>query len=602
VLAAAVAGVVWLAQRAGLPRAPGEGGSGELPGPGAPAAARRTQAAAAPPSAAWVRRLLPEARKLLAGKGTPAGGDAAPAGPRLVILSLSRIGATARVAVGEAEALGEALAGAAEALRQGTTEDERRAGRLKLDLLSELSPEGRFDGEGRARLEAGLDGLYLPAADLWLTPEEMTSRGLVDSQGDLQSGRLRRYLQEAGRRGRPLAGNPGRAGEPYRRARFASWIEGPGAGPAELYRGNPAPAVEADSLLAAARAGGGYLLGHQRPDGSFDYSYRADRDQAAKSYNLLRHAGACYALFELFGATGDGRFRHGAERGLDWLLAGHARPPRPEHAAAGFEAIVSPGEEAKLGGAALAALALLQGQQVTGDASRLPRLRRLALFLLHQQEESGRFESKYFYGAPDPRPFDSIYYPGEALLALVRLGQVDADPRWLAAARRGADWLIEVRDRGKATADLPHDHWLLMALNELHPATGDGRYLAQAQRIAGAIVGALRRDAPYPDWVGTVYTPPRSTPVATRAEALVAMHHLASRNGIDPAPYRRALLAMAAFQLRCQVVPENALYLPRPDRALGGFRRSLTHWEVRIDYVQHNVSALLGLRQILLAN
>ena len=60
-------------------------------------------------------------------------------------------------------------------------------------------------------------------------------------------------------------------------------------------------------------------------------------------------------------------------------------------------------------------------------------------------------------------------------------------------------------------------------------------------------------------------------------------------------------MRMAAFQRRCQLTPENALYLPRPDRALGGFRRSLTHWEVRIDYVQHNLSALLGLRSILLA-
>ena len=58
---------------------------------------------------------------------------------------------------------------------------------------------------------------------------------------------------------------------------------------------------------------------------------------------------------------------------------------------------------------------------------------------------------------------------------------------------------------------------------------------------------------------------------------------------------------MAAFQMRTQVTPWSALYLPRPDLALGGFRRSLQNFEIRIDYVQHNVSALLGLRSILLA-
>jgi len=162
--------------------------------------------------------------------------------------------------------------------------------------------------------------------------------------------------------------------------------------------------------------------------------------------------------------------------------------------AAGFAAVVSPDEEAKLGGAALALLALVELHEAGGggvlDGSAWDgQLPRLARFLLFQQGEDGRFASKYFYGEPDPEPFESIYYPGEAILALMRLHQLDREPRWLAAARRGADWLIDVRDAGKSTRDLPHDHWLLMALEELHDETGDERYLEHAERIAGAIVG-----------------------------------------------------------------------------------------------------------------
>jgi hypothetical protein len=78
------------------------------------------------------------------------------------------------------------------------------------------------------------------------------------------------------------------------------------------------------------------------------------------------------------------------------------------------------------------------------------------------------------------------------------------------------------------------------------------------------------------------------------------MHRLARANGLDTETYRAALLRLAAFQLRCQITPENAFFLPRPDRALGGFRSGLVDGEVRIDYVQHSVSSLLGLRGILL--
>ncbi len=41
------------------------------------------------------------------------------------------------------------------------------------------------------------------------------------------------------------------------------------------------------------------------------------------------------------------------------------------------------------------------------------------------------------------------------------------------------------------------------------------------------------------------------------------------------------------------------MYLRDPRRALGGFHRSLTNYEIRIDYVQHNISAILGLMRIM---
>ena len=61
-----------------------------------------------------------------------------------------------------------------------------------------------------------------------------------------------------------------------------------------------------------------------------------------------------------------------------------------------------------------------------------------------------------------------------------------------------------------------------------------------------------------------------------------------------------ALKLGARFQLQTQFLPETVFFLDDPVRALGGFHRSLTNYEIRIDYVQHNISALLLLRHILL--
>lgn len=561
---------------------------------------RSKATASGPPSVDLPRgertRLLALARARLASGAEYR--EATSSGAHVALVSLYRPQATALVARGLGSSNDEAIISAVDDLVRRSTV-ERRAGVLKIDLLIGTGPERHFDEDGRADLDPTEEGLWLVDDDLLLLPEELTSRRLI-KDGDLQSGRLRRYLAEGPRSDIAPEGNPGRVGAAYRTARFDSFVEGDDGLPARLYRGNDrAPSVAPRSLLESARLGGDYLVRHQRPDGNFDYEVDPTKDRLLDGYNLLRHAGSCYALFELHRATGDPRYLEAGRRGVEALLR-HARGPRDDDSDADFEAIVSPGEEAKLGGAALAILAMVEHQRVSGDARWLGRSGRLARFLLDQQRENGSFASKYFYGAPDPKPFVSIYYPGEAILALSRLHRLDGDSRWLEAARRGADYLIDGRDAGKATADLPHDHWLLMALAELDDLVGDPRYAAHGARIAEAILGAQRTASDRLDWIGTFYDPPRSTPTATRAEALVAMHHLALRTGRETRPYVGALMRMAAFQRRCQLAVDNALYLPRPDRALGGFRRSLTRWEIRIDYVQHNVSALLGLREILL--
>ena len=548
--------------------------------------------------------LLEAARAILLEEKALSIDDDGPSGSRWLLISLGRQSSTALVAQGKGDSLDSALREAARSLRRRARPAEIEQGPLKIDVAVETSSPEAFDEEGRASIDRSLEGLWLPGPELLLLPEELLSRRLVNSDGDVQSRRLRSYLEEGARARLELPRSPGRSGASYQRVEFDSFVEA--AGPLQregtkalrLYRGNrQSPDTSPAALLIAVRAGAEFLLRHQRDNGSFEYRYQPKWDAYDDGENLLRQAGTTYAMLEVYRELGDPRYVVASRRALAWLLR-KARPPRPEHEEARFLAIVSPGEEAKLGGAALAILAIVEHQRTTGDDRWIDEARKLARFLLHQQDESGHFRSKYFYGAADDELFESIYYPGEAVLALMRLHQVDPNPDWLTTAQRGADWLIKVRDAGKEVARLPHDHWLLMGLAELYQATSDSDYAVHAEKIARAIVRAQRRSGRYPDWIGSFYDPPRSTPTATRGEALVAMVRLCQQTGVDASPYLEALERMAQFQLRTQLNSENSIYLARSDRAVGGFRRSLENWEVRIDYVQHNVSALLGLREL----
>ncbi|MCG8456210.1 MAG: glycoside hydrolase family 127 protein, partial [Holophagales bacterium] len=210
----------------------------------------------------------------------------------------------------------------------------------------------------------------------------------------------------------------------------------------------------------------------------------------------------------------------------------------------------------------------------------------------------------------------STYYPGEACFALARLYVRTGETRWRAAARRGIRYLIEVRDADLDQDELPHDHWLAYALREVRAAApGDGREegfaaapatdLPYARRIAAAISRAQHGGGPVKPaaWRGGFYSPPRTAPTATRLEGLVALvERIAdtpSGEGDATTELAPTLCAAAAFLLRVQVVPERALFLPRPSRALGGFPGGLQDRGLRIDTSQHAISALLGLARLL---
>lgn len=348
-------------------------------------------------------------------------------------------------------------------------------------------------------------------------------------------------------------------------------------------------------VVRAAALAGDYLVQHVGPDGRFDYLYDPTDDEVARSYNMLRHAGTTYALLEVYEAERDPRYLLAARRALRFL------DEAIEACEPGL-CVLDDGD-AKLGGNGLAILAFAKHQEVSGDDTYLTRAQGLAAWIVSTQTDAGEFPvHKFDHASGDIDDFVSDYYPGEAIFGLVRLHALDGDARWQAAASKAAHWLIDVRDAGKEIGDLEHDHWLLYGLNELYAIDPDGSYVGHAFRIVDAIV-AMQRTGPAdgPEaWIGSFYTPPRSTPTATRAEGLLAAHRLARRLG-DEARAQQTLQAAGlaiSFQLQTQVTPARAEAFAWPGRALGGFTASLEDPTIRIDYVQHNLSALLAFEAV----
>ena len=367
-----------------------------------------------------------------------------------------------------------------------------------------------------------------------------------------------------------------------------------------LLDGRAEPDAQRLAELAHERAGMGarWLAGVARDDGSFLYEYDPEDDTYDREdYNEVRHAGTTYSLFTAYSVEGDPAVLEAAEGGARYIDTSSLTVGDRGRA-------YVYGERMKLGGQALAIVALLERRRVLEDTSHDALIDGLARFMasLELPDEPGRYYQSYYH--EDDRPSldpDSDYYPGEALLAFTRLAQQFPDGPYLEHAMRAAQYLIYHRDGDIPAAGVVprQDHWLTMALSELYRLDPRPEYREVVYLQADGMVASQYGANALPMRIGgsMLQGPINYTSTATKAEALVAAWALARFAGDDAAEERYADAARRnlQFQLRVQYTADNTQLFPRPEAAIGAWGKDAVDPWIRIDFVQHNVSGLLGM-------
>jgi hypothetical protein len=235
-------------------------------------------------------------------------------------------------------------------------------------------------------------------------------------------------------------------------------------------------------------------------------------------------------------------------------------------------------------------------------------------FLLYMQKADGSFYSKYIpekSGKDDS--WTSLYYPGEAALGLLMLYEKDPSLDWLQAATNAVAYLAQKREGEK---EVEADHWALLATARLLPVYERCRQpvpretiLRHAVQICESILNRRPRNYRDTEDYGCFTNDGRTTPTAIRLEGLLAVwRFLPDEYTILRERMRVAIDAGIQFLIRSQVGSgEYAGGIPRAVRSLPeshpGFNKSFNRrvTEVRIDYVQHAVSAMLQYEQTFLS-
>jgi len=377
-----------------------------------------------------------------------------------------------------------------------------------------------------------------------------------------------------------------------------------GHGPAVSAPKAPAK-IDKSQLEAATILAGDYLISQANKDGSFVYRINMDPAVLLKfKYNWLRHAGALYSLADFYDATrrpdivpvivtGAAYMQRRAIAWVDQIPGSLAVWTDPK-----ITGSKSP-RTAKLGGTGLGLIALTALENIRPGTVAMDLQTGLARFILAMQKPDGSFYSKYTpeTGGRNDK-WTSLYYPGEAALGLTMLYEQDNNPDWLAGARKTLHFLSASR---KGQTKVPADHWALIATGRLW-AHLNKKDRVVFKRHARQVVNFILSQQIWQEGSishGGFSRGARTAPTATRLEGLLAAEALFRDEPEFHSRLRVAISWGIRFLLRAQVkfdrykgaIPRSVARIQSSHPNAVKFNTRAT--EVRIDYVQHALSAFI---------
>jgi len=381
--------------------------------------------------------------------------------------------------------------------------------------------------------------------------------------------------------------------------------------PLALERGQPAgPEPTKANLIEAALAGGHYLVEHMQETGRYIYEVDMSTGNAKGGYSIPRHAGTTYFLAELYRISKAEFLREPIERAFfhlqELIDLGKCTGTLPDGEE--FACVVDKGgKTADMGSSALGVVALAEYQRATDSKTYEPMARKLAAWILWMQRDDGSFRHRYFIDKQQrDDDFQTLYFTGEAALAMARMYVVTGEERYVRSAERALDWLVAWYDFFAGGFMYGEEHWTCIASEAIWPAVKKDSYLTFCNGYAEFLRNqqVAYGDFPsQPDLVGaynvTPFVMPANTPAGSRTEAVISTYQLGVAHGSPEPAILRQILAAMKYTLRQQIRDDNSYAVAAKAKGLGGVTGSPIDRSVRIDFVQHVCSAMIRASELI---
>jgi hypothetical protein len=362
-----------------------------------------------------------------------------------------------------------------------------------------------------------------------------------------------------------------------------------------LARTYPVPsrtALTPDELRESIKAGALWLTRAQEEDGHFKYEYVPYGDTYRNDDNIVRQAGALYALGEIVRHTDrdalgvGGTMQKSIAYFEDLSREGTFRDET-------FRCIVKSDASSRcpLGATALALVGTLSYVESNPREAKkyAPLISDFSAYILSMQKENGGFRDLYAVGSTKQSDKESSFSNGEALLALVRTYMYAPEPEVKDAIDRAFTYL---------TAQ-PYDPnlylWIMAATKDMYTLWPSSTYTTYAKGfttwrvgMAASLTNPTRNYCAYTEGLASALS--FISPVLTNEESVRLQTELATRNRNHHA---LQLTEGDAVRLVLEEGVPRLGTLTAPEAAIGGFLTGDAEPTQRIDFTQHCITGYL---------
>ncbi len=230
-------------------------------------------------------------------------------------------------------------------------------------------------------------------------------------------------------------------------------------------------------------------------------------------------------------------------------------------------------------------LSLVRQPQYPGS---LEMAGKLAEWIMSLQNPDGSYDTTF-----GDKVTGKDFYPGEAMLSLMRLFEETNDRRLADSVVRAFPYYRDYWRKNKNTAFIP---WHTQTYFLLARHTLDIGLASFVYEINDWIIDSYQIfQDDYPDKIGGFWKSDPRNSTSSYMEGVNDAYRTAilfnDRAHIEK--YRDSIIHGTRFMLQTQFTPENAFWVKNPTRAVGGFKESLKSVNERNDYTQHATSALM---------